>query len=789
MLFLIIVLISFSGALLSPFLFKLFPKKAGLLLTAIPLFLFSWATIKMWSIVEGAVFQETITWVESFGLDLIFRLDGLSIFFLMLITGFGVFIHVYAHSYLSDDKNRPRFFVFLSLFMGAMVGLVMSGSLLLMFVFWELTSLSSYLLIGYYHDKEKSRDSALQAMIVTVMGGLFMLAGVILIGQEAGTFRFDELMNNPDLILQSSKADIILILFAIGAFTKSAQFPFHFWLPNAMEAPAPVSAFLHSTTMVKAGIFLLARISPIFNDLPLWHTLLPIVGGFTMVYGSFKAIMHTDLKKILAYTTVSALGIMVMLLGIGTTVATQGAMIFVLAHALYKGTLFMVVGNIDHQTGTRDVNQLSGLRKKMPFTFAAAALASMSMAGVLPFFGFVAKEMLYNATAFSPAWSYLTLAATFVASVLFAALSFEIGYKIFFGKEVLTPIKTKEAPLGMLFGPLVASFLGLIGGLFSEQLAQPLLHHTSNVVLKVDSVLELMLWHGFNLIFVLSLLTLAAGWGVYLIRHKIRAFAKRFNLNDLFGPEAVYNQFIPNLLRLSSIQTRFFQSGYLRNYLVTIAMSFVALIFLVVGFGNFNIPLINLFHSSVGFRVHEVFIVVIMLIALWVMVSSKSRLTVIISMGLVGYSTALIFLFFGAPDVAMTQFLVETLSVVVFILILNKLPLFVDISRAMILRRTIPALIFGLTMSFLLLWVQQTELNPALKEYFVQNSFLQAKGRNIVNVILVDFRGLDTLGEITVLMVASLGVYSLLKIGNKDKSPISEVNKRLESKTKMRKRN
>ena len=309
MAFLIIVLISFSGALLSPLLFKLFPKKAGLLLTGIPLFLFSWASTKMWSIVDGAVFQETITWIESFGLDLIFRLDGLSVFFLMLITGFGVFIHVYAHSYLSHDRNRPRFFVFLSLFMGAMVGLVMSGSLLLMFVFWELTSLSSYLLIGYYHDKEKSRDSALQAMIVTVMGGLFMLAGVILIGQEAGTFRFDELMSNPDLILQSSKANIILILLGIGAFTKSAQFPFHFWLPNAMEAPAPVSAFLHSTTMVKAGIFLLARVSPIFNELPLWHVLLPIVGGFTMVYGAFKAIMHTDLKKILAYTTVSALEI------------------------------------------------------------------------------------------------------------------------------------------------------------------------------------------------------------------------------------------------------------------------------------------------------------------------------------------------------------------------------------------------------------------------------------------------------------------------------------------------
>ncbi len=770
--FLIIVLISFSGALLSPLLFRLFPKNAGLVITAIPLLLFSWASIKMWSIVDGAVFQDTITWVESFGLDLIFRLDGLSVFFLMLITGFGVFIHIYAHSYLADDKNRPRFFVFLSLFMGAMVGLVMSGSLLMMFVFWELTSLSSYLLIGYYHDKEKSRDSALQAMLITVMGGLFMLAGIILIGHEAGTFRFDELMSNPNLVLQSPKVNIILILLAIGAFTKSAQFPFHFWLPNAMEAPAPVSAYLHSTTMVKAGIFLLARLSPIFSGLPLWDVLLPLVGGFTMVFGATKAIMHTDLKKILAYTTVSALGIMVMLLGIGTTVAVQAAMIFVLAHALYKGTLFMVVGNIDHQTGTRDVSELSGLRKKMPYTFAAAALASMSMAGVLPFFGFVAKELLYTATHESPVWAYFTLAATFVASVLFAALSIEIGYKIFFGKEVQTPIKTREAAPGMLFGPLVASFLGLLGGLFSEQLAQPLLHHTSNVALKVDSVLELMLWHGFSLIFVLSLLTLLVGWGVYLLRHKIRAFANRFSLNNSIGPEAIYNQSIPGLLRVSSAQTRFFQSGYLRNYLVIIAMSFVALVFLVVGFGNFDVAIVDLFRSSVGFLLHEVLVVVIMLIALWMLLNSKSRLTVIISMGLVGYSTALMFLFFGAPDVAMTQFLIETLSVVIFILILNKLPLFVDISKTMAFKRFVPALLFGLTMSFLLLWVQQTEINPLLKEYFVENSFLQAKGRNIVNVILVDFRGLDTMGEITVLMVASLGVFSLLKIGNKDKTKL-----------------
>ena len=770
--FLTVVLISFSGALLSPLLFRLFPKKAGLFITAIPLFLFSWSFTKMLHIVNGMVFQDTITWVETFGIDLIFRLDGLSVFFLLLITGFGVFIHLYANSYLALDKNRPRFFVFLSLFMGAMVGLVLSGSLILMFVFWELTSLSSYLLIGYYHDKEKSRNSALQAMLVTVMGGLFMLAGIILIGAEANTFRIDELMSNPNLVLQSPKATLILILLSIGAFTKPAQLPFHFWLPNAMEAPAPVSAYLHSTTMVKAGIFLLARLSPIFNGLPMWHILLPIVGGFTMIFGSVKAIMHTDLKKILAYTTVSALGIMVMLLGIGTTAAIQAAMAFVLAHALYKGTLFMVVGNIEHQTGMRDVNQLSGLRKKMPYTFIAAAFAALSMAGVIPFFGFIAKELLYTATAYSPTCNYLILASTFFASTLFGALSIEIGYKLFFGKEISSLNKLREASAGMLFGPIVASSIGLLSGLFAPQFIQPLLHYASNVALKTEAALDLSLWHGFTLIFGLSLLTLLVGWGIYLIRHKIRATAHRYNLNNAFGPEAIYNQSIPGLLRVSSAQTRFFQSGLLRNYLATIALFFVAMVFLVIALGDFDVSFASLFQSSVGFLVHEVLIVVMMLIALWVFVNSKSRLTVIISMGLVGYSTALVFLFFGAPDVAMTQFLIETLSVVLFILILNKLPLFVDISTTMAIRRIVPSLLFGLTLTFLLLWVQQTEINPALKEYFVQNSYLEAQGRNIVNVILVDFRGIDTIGEITVLMVASLGVFSLLKIGVKDKKEL-----------------
>jgi multicomponent Na+:H+ antiporter subunit A len=531
-----------------------------------------------------------------------------------------------------------------------------------------------------------------------------------------------------------------------------------------MEAPAPVSAYLHSTTMVKAGIFLLARLSPIFSSLPLWTTLLPIVGGITMVYGAIMALMNTDLKKILAYTTVSALGIMVMLLGIGTTMAVQAAMVFVLAHALYKGTLFMVAGNIDHETGTRDVTVLSGLRKTMPYTFVAALLAALSMSGVLPFFGFIAKEILYDAAAHSPGWSYLTIGATFIAGVIFAALSIELGFKIFFGKLAVLPKKPHEAPKGMLAGPLIAAGLGLIGGLFVEQLAQPLLHHTSNVVLSIDSVLKLTLWHGFTLIFVLSLLTLAAGFGLFLVRKPIRLFAHKYNLANLSGPESAYLKFIPSLLTLAKKQTQFFQSGLLRNYLIIIALSFVGLVVVVFLFNESMVDWSKLFTTTIGFRWHEIIIVAMMLVAMVLTTTAKSRLTAIVSLGLVGYGTAVIFLFFGAPDVAMTQFLIETLTVVLFILILNKLPDFIVIPTKTRLRLLIPSLLLGLMMTFLLLWLHQATFEPVLKDFFANNSYTQAKGKNIVNVILVDFRGLDTLGEITVLVIAALGVYSLLKI-------------------------
>ncbi|HPQ33524.1 MAG TPA: proton-conducting transporter membrane subunit [Tenuifilaceae bacterium] len=757
-----IVIIGIFLAAVTPWIYKLVPKYIGFWLSIFPLGVFVWSTLYFDAVLTGIPIIETYSWVNVLAFNLQFRLDGLSLFFIMLISGFGTFIFMYANSYLAGDENKGKFFVYLILFTTAMLGLVLSGNLLMLFVFWELTSLTSYLLIGYYHNDEGSRKSALMAMLVTVSGGLFMLAGIVLIGIEAGTLDIGTLLSNPKLITGSERINIIVVLLIIGAITKSAQFPFHFWLPNAMAAPAPVSAFLHSTTMVKAGIFLLARMSSIFSETEIWSLLLIHIGGFTMVYGGLMAVMNTDMKKVLAYTTISALGIMVLLLGIGTTVSVQAAMVFLLAHALYKGTLFMVTGNVDHETGTRDLDSLSGLGKKMPFTFYSAALASLSMAGVIPFFGFIAKEILYGAAFDSTAASIVVGIATFFTGVLFTSIAIEFGYKIFTGKPSVTPKPAHEVPVGMKIGPVVFASLGLVGGVFSEQLAQPLLHHTSNVVLNVDKVLELSLWHGFTLVFGLSLLTLLFGTIVYRNRTRIRIFTKYFSLSEIPGPEKLYKQSIPGLLSFAKMQTKFFQSGKLRNYLVVIISAFVSLIIIVIW--KFDWKIAIPFVSRVGFKWYEMVFIVLMLVAMVKTLITSSRLVAIISLGVIGYGVAIIFLFYGGPDVAMTQFLIETLTVVIFVLILNRLPKFTPISKNLQLRLVIPSILFGVVMTVILLMVISNPLNSPLKEFFGANSYILAKGRNVVNVILVDFRGVDTLGEITVLAIGALGIYSLLKI-------------------------
>lgn len=761
---LVAVLAGFLLSILIPFVHRFLPRISGVIFSILPATIFVYFVSLLPAVVSGDGMVVSYSWIPSLGIEVSFLLDGLSLFFVLLISGFGFFIFLYASSYLKGHRYFDRFFIYLFLFMSSMLGLVLSGNLISMFVFWELTSLSSYMLIGFYNENETSRKNALQAMLVTVLGGLAMMAGIILTGMITGTYTFSELLTSTQVLKDHPWYLVAMILVLLGAFTKSAQFPFHFWLPNAMAAPAPVSAYLHSTTMVKAGVYLLARISPIFGNTPEWQIILTSVGGFTMITGAFLAIQYTDLKKILAYTTISALGVMVFLIGIGTPLAIKAAMVFLLAHALYKGTLFLVTGNIDHETGTREVNELSGLSKKLPYTAYAAVLAALSMAGVLPFFGFIAKEILYEAAMHFSAGNVIIVLAVFLTGVVFTALALEIGFAVFFGKYRETPKKAHEAPPFMLAGPMLFATLGLAGGLFAEFLVQPLLGSSASAVLNVEQVLKLSLWHGFTLVLGLSLLTLLFGYLLFRIRYRIRGWAVHIQSAYRFGPGAGYQKLIPGLLSLATAQTRFFQNGSLRNYISTIVGFFTLLVLITLGTKSFNFDLWARLSLIQGLRLYEVVMVVLILVAFYIIITSKSRLTTLVSMGVLGYGIAIIFLFYGAPDVAMTQFLIETLTVVLFVLILHRLPSFIEKKRFEGKLSIAVSVIFGLVMAYLLLMVTEFPLESDLRTFYAQEAYPLGKGRNVVNVILVDFRQLDTMGEIVVLAIAAIGIFAMFKV-------------------------
>ena len=390
-------------------------------------------------VAAGTPVRETLEWVPQLGLRLTLSVDGLGLLFGMLITGVGALVLVYAQGYLEGHEHLGRMFSYLLMFMGAMLGVVLTDNLLAMFVFWELTSISSYLLIGFDHNRLKARKAALQALLITGGGGLALLVGVLMLGSLAGTYNVSEMLAGKEGVLASDLYVPIAALFALGAFTKSAQFPFHFWLPGAMEAPTPVSAYLHSSTMVKAGIYLLARLSPVLGGTELWETMLTVAGATTMVLGAVLAIRQTYLKKLLAYSTVSSLGIIVMGLGIGTPYAVEAAIVYLFAHALFKGALFMVAGAIDHGTGERDVERLGGLARAMPALAVVGVLAALSMAGLPPLMGFIGKELLLKGTLKAPEWSGVLTGLTVFTALLTVTIALLTGIKPFIGKTLPTP--------------------------------------------------------------------------------------------------------------------------------------------------------------------------------------------------------------------------------------------------------------------------------------------------------------------------------------------------------------
>lgn len=738
-------------------------KFKAIVLALVQLGFFIYFASKISVISNGEIITSETSWIPELGLNLSFILNGLSLAFALLITGIGALVFIYAHAYMKGYHNLDRFYFLLFLFSGAMLGLVLSENLIQLFIFWELTSFLSFLLISFFHEKESARKAAFQSLFITGFGGLILLAGILLIGSVVQSYSLTEWVNQADVIRESSIYLPGLILILIGAFTKSAQFPFHFWLPGAMQAPTPVSSYLHSATMVKAGFFLLASLNPVLGGTDAWTYIIPLFGVITMLVGSYFAITQTDIKAILAYTTISALGILILLLGIDTKLSIKAAILFLFIHAFYKATLFMIAGLIDKKTGTRELPELGGLIRYMPFTFIIALLALFSMAGLPPMLGFLGKELIYEAKVQSPGIASLVLILGVISNILMIAVSLYFIKKVFLGKDKHYDKEPNEKGL-FIIGPAILAFLSLFFGLFPNTLGDSILEPALQSIFMETCNIKLKIWHGFNKVFFLSLFTVAAGVSLFYLIDKypklLENWRKLNNKVFTFRFTDVFSDTFENFLDLSKYNSKIIQHGYHRYYLLTIiAVTSLLLWFQVYITRGWELPTKLTFSPFYISGLIGTIIVSTIFSAI-----SKSRMATIISMGVAGYGISLIFLYYSAIDLAITQIIVETLTVVMFVIVLQKLPRFAKLSsKATKIRDLVIALVFGSVMTVLALKAIQVDFNHPISDFFVENSYLKAYGKNVVNVILVDFRALDTLGEITVLTISALGVFVLLK--------------------------
>jgi multicomponent Na+:H+ antiporter subunit A len=750
----LVALSGFVAALAAPALRRAAPRRAHWILALHPLVAFLALTTCAPAVAAGRTIRWSVPWAPSLGLDLSFCLDGLSLVFALLVTGIGALVAVYAGGYLAGHPHLGRFEALLFAFMSSMLGLVLADNVLLLFVFWELTSLASYLLIGFDHERAESRAAALQALLVTGVGGLGLLAGGLLLGASAGTFELSAILRG-GAVAAGGVSDAALLLLALAAFTKSAQVPFHFWLPAAMAAPTPVSAYLHSATMVKAGVYLLARLHPALGGSPLWHVLLVSAGAATLVTGAALALRQTNMKRLLAYSTVAALGALTLLLGIGTPAAAAAAVVFLVSHAAYKGALFMVAGAVDHAAGTLDVARLSGLARAMPVTAVSAVLAALSMAGLPPFFGFVAKEQVFLAAWDVPFAAGVTAPLVVGQALLAAAAAIAIGPLL--GRPAPGQRAAGEVSWSLRLGPLVLALAGLFAGLAPEA-AGALVAAAATAVYGRPVEVALSPWHAPGAAFALGLATLLAGGVAWTLRGRVRALAgPRF---AAASPTRLYGVALDTILGLARAQTRLLQSGYLRVYLAVVVASAVVLV--VAALHRHGVAL-----RAAPLDVHppEAAAAVLILVAAVVAVRSTSRVAAVAALGVTGYGVALVYVLFGAPDLAMTQVLVDTLTVVLFVFVLRRLPRLIwRSSRGDRARDACVAGAAGVSIAVLIQVATALPLDGRISGFFAENAVPLAHGRNVVNVILVDFRGLDTLGEITVLAVAAIGVLALVRL-------------------------
>ena len=780
----LVAIAPFVAAVLAPFIHRFAGAYAGWILAIVPASIFVFLLGFAETVVGGGSAASSLEWIPAYGINLSFFIDGLSLIFALTIAGVGTLIIVYSGAYLAGHHHQGRFLAFMLAFMGAMLGLVLADSLLVLFLFWELTSVTSFLLIGFDHTRQAARRGAIQALVITNIGGMFLLAGAILVQQLAGTWEMSAVRDLGDVLRGHGLYLVVLVCFLGAAFTKSAQFPLHFWLPNAMEAPTPVSAFLHSATMVQAGVYLLARMTPSLGGTDVWTNVLVIFGGVTLIWGALGALRETDLKQILAQTTIASLGLLVLLIGLGSTYAIAGMVVYFVAHAFYKAGLFMVAGAVDHEAGTREITALRGLADKMPVTFIGAALAALSMVGLPLTVGYFAKEEMYLGLMSGEWTAWLVLAVLVAGNAMLAGVALLVMIRPFLGEAVPTPKTPHEAPIAMLAGPIVLGAADIVAGILPEWLGHDVLAPGAAAILgrDVESHLTLALDVTSPLLW-LSALTWLLGVLVYRQSDLIRTLLRRFSAGLGWTADTVFDAVMFGLIRFSGAVTRFLHHGQLEFYLVIVfAAMAVAMFGPMLAWGGFDwiVPVAELGDwtqrlSLPSLSIYEWGILGLAVLGLVAVLVAPSRLVAILSLGVQGTAVALIFLLFGAPDLAFTQLMVEILSVVILTFVMTRLRLdqrdhrpFEDWARDGTL-----AAVCGLGVSLLLMLVLTGTLDTRLSDFFTATSVPIAHGHNIVNVILVDYRGFDTLGEIAVVMGAGMAILALLRRQKKPEKAVA----------------
>lgn len=713
-------------------------------------------------IFSGERFFSSLPWVPAIGLELAFRLDGLSLLFSILILGIGLLVILYARYYLSAQDSIGKFYAYLILFMFAMLGVVLSDNLIQLWFFWELTSISSFLLISFWGHKADARKGARMALTVTGAGGLALLAGLLLLGHTVGSYSLQTVLDSGDLIKASASYPVITVLVLLGAFTKSAQFPFHFWLPNAMAAPTPVSAYLHSATMVKAGIFLMARFYPALADTDLWFLLVSLTGLATFLTGAYVALFQHDLKGLLANSTISHLGLITLLLGMGTDLAAVAAIFHIINHAIFKASLFMAAGIIDHESGSRDMRQLNGLWKYMPFTATLAMVAASSMAGVPLLNGFLSKEMfftetLHQASIGSLSWMIPVLAT--LGGVFSVAYSMRFIHDVFFNGEPINLPKTPHEPPRYMRVPVeILVALCLLVGIFPTLVVGDLLYSAATAVLNGEVPhYSLAIWHGFTYPLLMSGIAMVGGLIIYTNRHHFFKFQAQFPVSD---PKLVFESIIQSLAHKAQKFITLTENGSLQRYIffaLLLAISMTA------------VPLLQL-NTTAGLRpeipidaISVTSVALLCIAGVATVIWHRRRLISLLMLSVVGLIVSLAFAKFSAPDLALTQLSVEVVTVILLILALFFLPQKTpkESSPRRVVRDLGLAAFVGGTVGTIC-YALMTRPLDTISTFFLENSKTGGGGTNVVNVILVDFRGFDTLGEITVLGIAALGIYKLI---------------------------